>query len=70
MNDRIKELLLEAEKSVQFLSNSADSKKQIIMDKFAELIVQECAKIAKGNAWSPMSLRCKIESEMKSHFGV
>lgn len=42
MNKRIKELLVEAEKSVQFLSNSPDSKKQITMEKFAELIIQEC----------------------------
>jgi hypothetical protein len=43
MNQRIKELLNEAEKSVTFLSNSNESKHQIAMQRFAELIIRECA---------------------------
>lgn len=50
MNDRIKELLLEAEKSVQFLSNSVDSKRQIVMDKFAESIIRECVELCDAAA--------------------
>ena len=42
MNDLIHSLADHAEKSVQFLSNSAESKQRIMMDVFAELIVKEC----------------------------
>jgi len=45
MNERIQDLYREAEKSVAFVSNSTESKQLIIREKFAELIVQECASI-------------------------
>jgi len=45
MNERIKELYKQAEKSVAFLSNSKESKEKIMLEKFAELIVIECASI-------------------------
>jgi hypothetical protein len=54
MNERIKELLNEAEKSVTFLSNSNESKHQIAMQRFAELIVRECvSKIEEAAEYSP-----------------
>ena len=49
MNERIQELYREAEKSVAFLSNSKESKQLIIREKFAELIVRECAAVANIN---------------------
>jgi ribonucleotide monophosphatase NagD (HAD superfamily) len=45
MNERIEELLNEAEKSVAFLSNSNESKHKIAMQRFAELIVLECIEV-------------------------
>ena len=42
MNQRIQKLFLEAQKSVQFLANSEESKQRIVMERFAELIVGEC----------------------------
>ena len=50
MNERIQELYREAEKSVAFLSNSKESKQLIIREKFAELIVRECAAVANINS--------------------
>jgi hypothetical protein len=73
MNERIKELLNEAEKSVTFLSNSNESKHQIAMQRFAELIVKKCIDIV---------LDCSIPGsnnerdfivasrEIRHHFGV
>lgn len=65
MNERIKELLVEAEKSVQFLSNSPDSKKQIAMEKFAELIIQECIAVHVDDYGYDL-----IGYVIKKHFGV
>lgn len=78
MNERIKELLLEAEQSVQFLSNSVDSKKQIVMDKFSELIVKECIDVIINVQPGYKDYRNQIEDAfkrdaieiMKNHFGV
>ena len=50
MNERIKELYQQAEKSVQFLSNSSESKQRIVIEKFAELIVDECGEVAFCNS--------------------
>ena len=50
MNERIQELYREAEKSVAFFSNSKESKQLIIREKFAELIVRECAAVANINS--------------------
>jgi hypothetical protein len=66
MNDRIQELVSQAQKSVQFLSNSAESKQSIMMEKFAELIVRECAK--RIDYWeSRQGEHC---DDLLKHFGV
>ena len=64
MNERIYELAKQAEKSVQFLSNSAESKQRIIMKKFAELIVQECIDYCGEN------LSKTVGHALKIHLGV
>ena len=78
MNERIKELLNDAEKSVSFLSNSNESKHQIAMQRFAELIVKECATIindipsAPQGSWSDGYYEGCTDSakQIKQHFGV
>ena len=60
MNERIRELYKEAEKSVAFLSNSKESKQLIIQEKFAELIVRECAR----------QVNCYEALNIFEHFGV
>ena len=42
MNERLQQLLMQAEKSVVFLSNSKESKHRIMLDTFANLIIEEC----------------------------
>ena len=42
MNERLQQLLMQAEKSVVFLSNSKESKHRIMLDTFANLIVEDC----------------------------
>jgi len=83
MNQRIQELLLEAQKSVQFLANSEESKQRIIMERFAQLIVRECIdkietyRIPVGNSaagelaceWTYDALE-NIRDDIKQHFGV
>ena len=66
MNSRIQELYKEAEKSVAFLSNSKESKQLIIQEKFAELIVRECAAVANIN-----SHQWQVPGDfVLEHFGV
>lgn len=43
-SERINELMLEAQKSVQFLSNSIKSKEQLILNRFNELYLAEVSK--------------------------
>jgi len=66
MNERIEKLYQQAEKSVQFLSNSKESKQRIVTQNFAELIVQECANYASRN-WEHGHL---LAQDLKTHFRV
>ena len=66
MNDRIQELISQAQKSVQFLSNSAESKQSIMMERFAELIIRECADIASMNQFQ----YDHVGNYVLKHFGV
>ena len=82
-NHRIKELYEQAQKSVAFLSNSNESKENIVITKFARLIVRECLdkiethRIPVGNStagemaceWTYSALM-EIRDEIKQHFGV
>ena len=70
MNQRIQELLLEAQKSVQFLANSEESKQRIVMERFAELIVRKCADVAKETRWAVPPSQEQIARGIKQHFGV
>ena len=72
MNERIRELYKEAEKSVAFLSNSKESKQLIIQEKFAELIVRECLTIVERKEYSYHEADPLWETAqlIKEHFGV
>jgi hypothetical protein len=77
MNERIRELLNEAEKSVTFLSNSNESKHQIAMQRFAELIITECLLALEPDPMAP-AINYDVEEKfykrsaekIKQHFGV
>jgi hypothetical protein len=66
MNERIKELLKQASK----LANTDDNKDfdrnfdMIVAEKFAELIVRECANVAADHE------ALDIYEEIREHFGV
>ena len=67
MNDRIQELVSQAQKSVQFLSNSAESKQSIMMERFAELIIRECTEVSINNGCGDF---VDIKQKLFEHFGV
>jgi len=80
MNERLFELFKQAEKSVAFLSNSKQSKESIVQQKFAELIVRECAVVARAHTLgkyhgfvsdiSEYNGIVYVEEAIKQHFGV
>ena len=70
VNERIQDLYREAEKSVAFLSNSTESKQLIIREKFAELIVSECSRIADDWVNNEDNGKNYPSDKIKQHFGV
>ena len=77
MNERIKELLIQAESSAdEVLDSQGKGYYDIVMQKFAELIVRECAQacINMGNDYEIKSAG-QYQAELfafaiKKHFGV
>ena len=74
MSERIIELYQQAQKSVQFLSNSNEAKQKIVVGKFAQLIVQDAIGVVSkrymgdNNREDMEVLRC-VE-DLTKHFGV
>ena len=66
MNERIKEL---AEQAGIYKLDLSDETEYWIIEKFAELIVLECAKIAGKAEYSDTWLE-PVEDAIKKHFGV
>ena len=68
MNERIKELY---EKAYCMAFDEADDKNFLDhhMEKFAELIVQECIEVV-GDCSDQFATRSQITEEIKEHFGV
>ena len=74
MNERIKELALEA---MTYVTHNPKANKlnsgDMFDEKFAELIVRECISIAQDRAafdWAPPNDVNHIIDEIKEHFGV
>lgn len=63
MNDRIKELIEQAEEVVFDSPTTGHKTTQFNKEKFAELIIRECAKVALDEAHDPYE--CIL-----AHFGV
>jgi hypothetical protein len=76
MNERIKQLYTQAYESVVNCNPSFLVTSEMINQKFAELIVQECVGVARrvGNKTKPADFaldRCyEIEEKIKQYFGV
>lgn len=81
MNERIRDLLKQATKEVWGNNDYNGSPEfegyEVDQEKFAELIVKECEKVAKDRSWyydapscgwrNPINHVCNV---MKEHFGV
>lgn len=78
MNERIKELVVLCSHTETTYVNGIDESTEVFdKEKFAELIVKECEKVAKGGSWyydapscgwrNPINHVCNV---MKEHFGV
>ena len=65
MNERIRELATEVGISVDYLTNT---KQIVLLEKFAELIVQECITVARGA--DGMDATHEAWYLIEQHFGV
>ena len=67
MTTRIKELATEVGISVDYLTNT---KQIVLLEKFAELIVRECMKVA-DDGMAQVTMKVEWPSyHIKKHFGV
>jgi hypothetical protein len=67
MNERIRLLWEEAAKTTQGDSWEEQTK---FLEKFAELIVRECADVAKETRWAVPPSQEQIAKGIQQHFGV
>ena len=72
MNERIRELYEQSMKVVSYTDGGYTEIKALDADKFAELIVRECASIVEGSPWNlPRGYKAVDQAELvKKHFGV
>ena len=74
MNERIRELIEQATESTGFLT-AGDSVpplpvREFNKEKFAELIVRECADIVEETRWMVPPSQEQIARSIKQHFGI
>lgn len=69
MNDKIRSLMLEAGISIEYVTNT---KQIIILEKFAELIIDECIDRVVFNDMNHeyYEMRLRAAEDIKKHFGV
>lgn len=67
MNERIKKLFAKACWDEQM---EADIKDFINVEKFAELIVRECAEVVQEGRWMVPPSQEQLANSVKKHFGV
>jgi len=70
MNERIKELIKQAEEVVFNSPGTGRETKQFNKEKFAELIVQECARVAFESDLTMAIGQWGADSAILKHFGV
>jgi hypothetical protein len=72
MNERIKELLEQAYDEAVPETWTTLSSEQLgrIYEKFAELIVQECAEVVQEGRWMVPPSQHQLARSIKQHFGV
>ena len=64
MNERIRELMIQSNPYGDFKDC------EWVFEKFAELIVRECADVAKETRWAVPPSQEQIARGIKQHFGV
>ena len=71
MNERIQELLFESNIFAKNSDGEVDTTK-VHLNKFAELIVRECAKVAWYHTpdWEQLEYGHLVEDKILKHFGV
>ena len=71
MNQRIRELADEAAKFSAIMAlPTGEAGDNLFVGKFAELIVQECADVAKETRWAVPPSQEQIARGIQQHFGV
>ena len=70
MNSRLEDLMYRAGLPAQGCWDSMDDYDQKAIEKFAELIVQECADVAKETRWAVPPSQEQIARGIQQHFGV
>ena len=71
MNERIQELADEAAKFSAIMTlPTGESGDKLFVEKFAELIVRECAEIVEETRWMVPPSQEQIARSIKQHFGV
>ena len=70
MNERIRELVEQAGYSPLEPRTFADDLQEVFLQKFAQLIVQQCANIAKETRWAVPPSQEQIARSIIQHFGV
>ena len=69
MNERIQELLVEAHRQTQTKGGIYSGNLSVWTEKFAELIIKECAEIFEG-LYTDQQRPERIDTRIKRHFGV
>lgn len=70
MNSRLEDLMYRAGLTAQGCWDSMDDYDQKAIEKFAELIVRECAEIVEETRWMVPPSQEQIARSIKQHFGV
>ena len=70
MNERIKELAIAAAPANSSIPHSEWNIPKEFIEKFAELIVRECADVAKETRWAVPPSQEQIARAIQQHFGV
>lgn len=71
MNERIRELADEAAKFSAIMAlPTGESGDKLFVEKFAQLIVQECAEVVQEGRWMVPPSQEQLARSIKQHFGV
>ena len=70
MNKRVKELAEQAQDWADAHAPYASEEHEYFIEKFAELIVQECAEVVQEGRWMVPPSQHQLARSIKQHFGV